>query len=412
MEVTSLTNDFASIAEAEAYMAAEIDRPVEEWQECIDDRLIFSAFSSMMADGRFTNVYDISYRAGDVVPAVRISRGMDGVYQHLENTPRALAAASGTFFYHSTKDEGRRPRQLAYNMAIEEGKIQSLPVTDREAVICVDNRLSARHVRALGLLSIDGVQMSWSGSLTDYDTDCRVFGMPNCAIRRVPCEVNGSKRIVVDDSAYTPPMDEKGSIDIGFVAHPIGGLVAKDYSRAGRLSLFEHDMIVRCRESRLVSPTPVSLTVHTIDDLDASAIQGALTAGPLLGTADLATHPINTDISLGGVPPFTDRPAARMAMYEANDGMVHVRMFDGRPDSDNFKGVTPNEVVRLIGEEGAIRWGCFLDGGYTARVCIRTDDEIRGYGNAHYLQWPDRKGQRYRWASKRGRPTPSFLTFH
>ena len=74
--------------------------------------------------------------------------------------------------------------------------------------------------------------------------------------------------------------------------------------------------------------------------LDGS-LRGALSVGPLLETEYFAAHPINKDLSLGGKPPFLDVPLARTVLYGTADEKVHIQLFDGRPGSSIFPGVTP-----------------------------------------------------------------------
>ena len=410
MEVTRLTNDFATIAEAEAYMSTEIDHPVQPQQTTVDDRLVFSASSRTLADGRFTNIYDLSYRVGEVTPDIHVSDQLQGVYSFLEDTPQAIGTASGAFFYHADSKEGR-PRQLALNLARFGGRVLSLPIASREALVCMEGTLSARYLRAIGKLSLGDTLLTWSGSMTPYLSDCKVFGNGNIEISRSLCEVNGSKRVVAERTRYTPPTNTR-QVDIGFVADPAGGFEPKTISRDGGVDLFEHDVVLRRPDDGLYESEEPHLEILSIDELEVHQIQGAFSTGPLLMEQDLDTHPINYDSSLGPVPAFREVAAARMAVYETTDGTVHVRVFDGRPGSKTFIGVTPREVISIIKEEGDIQWGCFLDGGHTARVCMRNDGRVEGYGNAHYLKWPKQLGERYSWALKQGRRTPSLITFH
>jgi hypothetical protein len=101
---------------------------------------------------------------------------------------------------------------------------------------------------------------------------------------------------------------------------------------------------------------------------------------------------------------------ARTVLYETEDGKIHIRLYDGRPGSDVFPGVTPTEVVEAICAEGNVVWGCFLDPGQTAKLCVRTGDNIESLGNRHYLKWPTEPGEKYIWVPEVGRPTASAIT--
>jgi hypothetical protein len=115
----------------------------------------------------------------------------------------------------------------------------------------------------------------------------------------------------------------------------------------------------------------------------------AVSAGPFLEAADFAAHPINGDPSLGSRPPFTDRRMARLVLYQDPRGWTHLWLFDGRPGS---------------------RWGCFLDPGQTARICLTGPDGLTSYGNRHYLQWPGNTTGRFTWVPGTGRPVSSIIT--
>jgi hypothetical protein len=136
----------------------------------------------------------------------------------------------------------------------------------------------------------------------------------------------------------------------------------------------------------------------------------AVSAGPFLDAADFAAHPINGDPSLGSRAPFTDRRMARLVLYQDPRGRTHLRLFDGRPGSRRFAGVTPAEARDAIAADTGSRWGCFLDPGQTARICLTGPDGLTSYGNRHYLQWPANTTDRFTWVPGTGRPVSSIIT--
>jgi hypothetical protein len=130
----------------------------------------------------------------------------------------------------------------------------------------------------------------------------------------------------------------------------------------------------------------------------------------MMDETDFESHGVNKDASLGSKPPFLAAcRLARTALYETVDGDVHMRLFDGRPGSENFTGLTPSEAVEIIREESEIVWGCFLDPGQTARLNIRTDGGVQSFGNRHYLRWPRRPDEKYVWLPEHGRPVASIV---
>ncbi len=100
---------------------------------------------------------------------------------------------------------------------------------------------------------------------------------------------------------------------------------------------------------------------------------------------------------------------ARTLAYKTADGMVHIRLFDGRPGSTVFPGVTPAEAKAIISEGAEIVWGCFLDPGQTSKLCVRTLDGVGSYGNSHYLRWPTEEKPGFTWVPRIGRPIASAI---
>lgn len=235
-----------------------------------------------------------------------------------------------------------------------------------------------------------------------------MFGNGNVVINHMQDDTNGSVRVLDEYSRYTPVIDRDGTIDIGFVYRDDGLFSSTKISHTGMMDIFTNDIIVRCSDK--YSAEQIEMKVHTIGSLTlGSSLDGALSVGPMLDVDNFNDHSINSDASLGNKPPFIDRPMARTLLYEM-DGMVHVRLFDGRPGSEAFNGVTPKEAVDLVKGGGDFEWGCFLDPGQTAKLCIRNEDAIESYGNRHYLKWPSKPGGKYTWTPNVGRPVASAIT--
>ncbi len=408
MEITSLKHRFATIAEAEACMREIVDRPIPRQMVVAEDRLTFTSFTHILPQGRFTNIYDISFDPRAVTANIHIGDELEGVYEYIERTPTLIAATSGPFFCHIDQNEGV-PHQPVLNLAIANGQVKSLPVVDREAVLCMNNTLVAKPVQAVGIVSFGGTELTWAGSSAGHDADCVIFGNGNLVVERVACEINKSKRIIASASRYTPVFTRRDMVDVGFIPHPAGGFVADSVSDQGGMDICRYAFIGRLPKRYIPRNPGARLHVLSIDDMiPGRDILGGFTTGPMLN-ADFATHPIHQDRSLGPLSPLTEYPAARMVLYETTKGRVHIRIFDGRPGSEIFQGVTPTEALSLVHAEGSIRWGCFLDGGHTARTCIRQDKDVKGYGNAHYLTLPSNNNHSYTWAGKRGRPTAGII---
>lgn len=290
-----------------------------------------------------------------------------------------------------------------------DGQVHSLPVVDRETVFSDGERLNAEYMQALGMLEINGSEISWSGSLTQHHTDSKVYASGNCAIAHFQSDATGSVRVLEESSRYTPVIDIDDVADVGFIRRDDGVFVGISKSKFGGLDIFGHDLVLRTHERYVHRDFP-ELRVLTLGNraIDAG-LQGGISVGPMLETEDFTSHPVNNDASLGGKPPFLDVPLARIVLYESASGMVHLRLFDGRPGSPVFPGVTPTQATESILDEDAVAWGCFLDGGQTAKLVVRMGNDLESYGNLHYLKWPKLPDDKYVWVPNTARPVASTI---
>lgn len=198
---------------------------------------------------------------------------------------------------------------------------------------------------------------------------------------------------------------------IGFTALPDGTFRPVSKSSTGRMDIFRHDVVLRCPADSARSGRPQKMGLLQIGCLTSEDLPDcAVSAGPLLECADFAAHPVNSDPSLGSRPPFADRPMARMALYGGRDGRTHLRLFDGRPGSAVFPGVTPAAARDAIADDPGYRWGCFLDPGQTAKLWVDSGQGTVGFGNRHYLQWPADPAEAFRWIPDSGRLVASYIS--
>lgn len=396
---------FDTASEAKEFVREIVDVPVVEQQEQIKDGLHFHAFTRELGEGKFANVYDVNYRRHDAQPLIHTYDQLTSVYDYALSHDNSVTTGGG-FFYLTDQASGS-PRQQSLNLAFSGGLLRSLPVVDRETVLARQSVLSVEQVLALGELSINGKQLDWSGSLADHSTELKVFGNGNTVITHESSDQTSSIRVLDESSRYTPAI-EGDTVDVGFNMRSDGVFMKTESSALGGLDIFSSDVVVRCPEKYLSDE--MEMVVHTIGSLmlDGS-LQGALSVGPALDTLDFDSHPINKDASLGSKPPFVERAMARAVLYETDENVVHIRLYDGRPGSEEFVGVTPSEAVQAIKAEGDVVWGCFLDPGQTAKLHVRRGDEIESYGNRHYLKWPEKPGDKYIWVPKIGRPVSSLI---
>lgn len=402
---------FESVSAAQDFIRDEVDVALPEREGSLANGMAFSSYARILPEGRFTNVYDMSFDPERMSAGVYASETLQSVYDYVSKNPQISAAMSGGFFFLADR-YSMAPRQHALNLAVSDGNVRSLPVVDREAVVIRNGEITAQKVRALGEMTLEGIDLTWAGALTSHEADCTVYGNGNARIVHRQDEHAGTIRVLDEVSRLTPqlsPDDER--VDVGFMARPDGSFRGADYNLQGQMDIFAYDIVARLPLSYLKRLDSAKLHIQSIDSVKVSpSLQGALSVGPLLDETDFTGHPVNTDASLGSKPPFVERAMARAVLFETAGGAVHMRLFDGRPGSETFTGVTPSEAVALIREEAEIVWGCFLDPGQTAKMAVRRDSDIKSYGNRHYLKWPTEADPRYLWVPDSGRPLASLIT--
>lgn len=399
---------FRTDAEAKAYIRERVDVPVAEAETNIDGGFKLRTFPLAIGRGRFTNVYDLAYPAGRHYSSIETHSSLSSVYDYVNSNPHIKVATGGGFFFLADQSNAT-PRQPSLNLALTDGQLLSFPLADQEAVITENNRLSTAYIHALGAVSLDGLELSWSGSLTSHDTDIKLYGSGNSIITHVQHDATGSIRVLDENSRFTPLIDEDGQIDIGLIRRDDGTFIGVTSSREGGLDIFSHDAVARMHEKHAHNRLPL-MTVKTLGGraLDGS-MQGAISVGPMLNEQDFTNHPINSDKSLGGKPPFLDVPLARTVLYSHDNEEIHIRLFDGRPGSPVFPGITPQQAADFIKSEGEVAWGAFLDPGQTAKLGVRLAEGVISYGNTHYLKWPEQPGDKFVWVPQIGRPVASTI---
>lgn len=398
---------FSSSDEAQSFIRNVVDAPVTSSSEFVRPGVRFSQSSIDLGGDRFTNSYDLAFNSNERQTDILAFDAAASVYEFISKNKQYAAAVSGGFFFLADRASST-PRQLALNLSISRGNLRSLPVVDRESVVAGHNSLAVRSLVALGTLSLNGHEVDWSGSLTDYDTEIKVYGNANAVIEHRKEEITGSVRVLDENSRYTPEMEEDDFIDVGFIGRGGNNFIGVIGSTAGGVDIFAHDFVMRCPQRYVEGNS--ELEVHTIGGITLSRFEGgAFSAGPSINLADFHTHPINSDLSLGNKPPFMDIPLARTALYKTEDNLTHIRLFDGRPGSPVFPGVTPIEAASQILNEGSIEWGCFLDPGQSAKLCVNTGETTSSYGNSHYLQWPNESNQDFIWVPQVGRPVANVI---
>ncbi|WP_436776422.1 hypothetical protein [Yinghuangia sp. YIM S09857] len=400
--------------EALRFMETEIDRPAEDRVTTLDNGFELRVFAHTFPDGMFTNVYDLSWTPGSAHAALDFTARPEEVLSRARTAP---ATATGAFFVLADEASGLPP-QTSLNLAIRERRILSLPVVDREVLLCRDGELTTDHVAADGELNLNGAPVSWTGSRTGRTAESYVYGNGNVVIARRRDASTGSVRVLDEASRRTPaipgssatPAGERWA-DVGFVAVGDGTFRSTAVAEHGQLDIFAHDLVVRCRAAHLRPHGANTLAVTRIGALHGDNFPDfAVSVGPSLDVPDYLAHSINQDRS-HGEPAFSDERRVRMVLFRGLDDRTHIRLYDGRPASPTFRGATPTEARDHIAAGTGYRWGCFLDGGQTAKMWVVEDGVLTSYGNRHYLRWPDATEKNFIWVPDIGRPVSSCITF-
>lgn len=405
---------FDSVAEVDAFMSKNIDKPVAPSETTFGNGLRLVARTYKTSLTTFTNVYDLRWPVGGSVrPTIGCHSPHKSITAVIDEHPDIAAVVNGGFFYLSDKDSDS-PRHLAHNLAISDGKLMSLPIIDREALVITNNDLQARIVQAKGTLRIGaGEPLSWRGVRTSHAGSCTIFNLSNVSVHYVDDPHLGVLRQLDSASRFTPIIKSGTPLmDLGIIEKN-GKQVIAAQDWGGSLDLFKYNFVIRCKRSKHPKDlTGQEVAIESIDGMDLSAIQGALTTGPSLSAADFESHNVNFDLSLCDKPPFIDRRTARLVLLR-KDAFCHLVLFDSRKGSETFAGATPYEARHFIQQEfGPIEWGCFLDSGMTAKIAVRNQKGIiQTFGNRHYARWPKGAGK-IKWIPDEGRAVGSSIALH
>ena len=405
-----LAPSFETEDAAKEFVRERIDVPVGAEVHHLAVGLTLRTFPLDLENGMFTNVYDLSVSSSDIRHSIEFPERLTSVFDRMKADLGVRAAISGGFFFLADRANGE-PRELGLNLALSNGQLLSFPVVDRETLIASEGRLSAQTLQALGVLSINDKDVVWSGSLTPHSSEAKVFGNGNSVIAHVANDLTGSVRALDESSRYTPVKEaDDDTVDVGFMRREDGSFVGIASSKTGGIDTFNYDVALRLHERHVAKGLP-EMRARTVGSLavDGSRLS-AVSVGPMLDETDFTGHAINYDLSLGGRPPFVDVPLARAIVYADDSGLVHYRLFDGRPGSPVFPGVTPAQAAEIIKQETVVAWGCFLDPGQTAKMVTRHESELESHGNRHYLKWPNYPGERFIWVPATGRPVASIIT--
>lgn len=393
---------FNTIQDANTFMSQCIDKPEKENEHILSSNIKIHIQSHLFQDDKFTNSYDLAYTESNKTSFIDIYQTPQSIINIVEKND--LAVVSGGFFL--LNDDDTSVRQSSLNLAMKNKEIYSMPTCDRETVIIRNGCISPRYLKAMGILCLNNTPYRWLGSKTNHSGEAIVFSNGNLAVDHIPDKNTVARRVIRESSKYTP-ISEVDYADIGLIKYSSNEFYVNNMTRGGGLDITNYDFVLRTKYHQARKTDLVK--IESIDDLVIDEIDGAFSAGPMITDSNFNNHSINRDESLGSHPPFSDRRMARLVLYLTSDNSVHFRLFDSRPNSETFQGVTPKEACDIINQEEDVVSGIFLDPGQTAKIYVSAKDFGITYGNRHYLKWPKPDDDKFIWTPDQGRPIANMI---
>lgn len=402
---------FRDLAEAEAFLGPALDRPEAASLRAVAPGLTLERRAVDIGGGMFCNRTTARWEA----PAraeICVVDALESPFARAQALAgrgvRGVVATGGFFFL--ADDAEVQPRARSLNLAVVDGAVVSLPVVGQTALVCRAGALEVREVAAAGTLRLNGAVVRWAGSRTEEAAECVVYGNANARVEHRADVRTGKMRHFVAASRWTPALAAgSGWIDVGFRRVDGGAFVGAEWAARGGLDIFNYDLVLRCRDSRVLGGEDRAeiLTVDGIEPGDPRLT--AISVGPSLLDPRLAEHPLHREPSLGSYPLLGGQRAARLLYFRDREGACHLQLWDGRPGSAVCPGVLLDEVAERVCDEYAVVEGCFLDSGRTGKLCVADETGVYSLGNRHYLRWPVAGDDAFVWTPDAGRPTASLL---
>ncbi|MFB8242422.1 hypothetical protein ACFC58_38420 [Kitasatospora purpeofusca] len=384
-------------------------RPTPAWSCHLAPGVVLTARPIDLGDDCFTNAYTLTADL-DRAQCQPVSHPAGFHLRHLVTGP-AVAAVSGAFSYISD-DPAYRPAEPCLDLAVRDRCAVSLPTVTKPALLIHHGRPTVRTLAATGTLTAAGHPHTWSGSKEppprrDRTGHLTVFGAANCRIRYHDDPRTGFRRDV-DPATNTTPRDP-AVLDCTVTHTPTGPRITMLHPGGGA-DLFAGAYILRAHRpwpAHLAPGTPVHVTA--IDTLATADIDHALSLGP--SAADAATGRTTAwDESLGTSPFRTDARHAR-TLLTLGPRRLTVTVLDGAPLTRTFQGATARESADLCERAGHDPAKVFhLDGGQTSKIAYTLGHQpADAVGSLHYLRWPRRPSEHFRWHGLDGRHLHSAL---
>lgn len=381
----------------------------------IRDNVILSQNSLELGGESFTNYYDLVFDPVDPTLGTVVESSSHPYFlrRTIINNPTLISSINAGFFFLC--DESRyQPQDPTYNFCMRAGQVIGLPATNRPAVYISDGILHAKNIKAKGIININNQSFQWVGSKTEHSIDepsVVLYNSASCRIQHIPTVKTGTKRILDEDTNFTP--ENPHAIDIVVRTDQKGNLRVQDITRGGKTNLFSGNFILHVLDIDIGQILPGDIVIpDLLDGIKLSSVDSAVTIGPsIFDFENMHDSEINYDCSLGSNPPFTERRMARSIIYMDKQDKLHFGLFDGAPKAQYFQGVTPQEVFNIL-RGNQIKWAYFLDPGQSSKLALRKDGQVFVYGNTHYLRWPKKSNHPFLWTPLNGRMITSSISLY
>lgn len=357
--------------------------------------------------GSFTNVHTLTLDLDAVRAEVHSQTGTFHLPELVSGS--ALAAVNGSFAFISD-DPAYQPAEPCLDFCCRNGTVLSAPTTDKPALLVRDGRPEITPLPARGTLTLGGQPYRWIGSKRPRTAPgpCApllVYGAANCQIRYRDHPRTGFLRHVDRPSNLTP--QSASAVDYVVTGSPERGLRVSQIRPGGGSDLFSGSFILRAdRPVADVAPgAPVEIT--EIAGHEMRTVVSGISLGP--SVAD-AAHGLTAayDASLGKSP-FRSTRHAR-TLIALHDGQLVLQILDGAPNTDTFRGATPQETAELCAADGLDPHRVYhLDGGASSKIAYRHAGMPRVVGSMHYLRWPTTATEPFRWHGVQGRALHSAI---
>lgn len=401
-------------------MAPEVPR-----EEELADGVMFKTRPYYFSGGAsFVNLYTVEIQRSYSRPYGMLfsEHGDYGVdlATRCENRAGAILCAINCNFGLITDDALVRPKDIAYNLHLENGLLYQLPCADKTTLL-VDKagRLDFRFLHARGRLMIGGKWLTWAGSVSKSGSGTEpaalsVYGPFNVRLLRIADPVTGTRQICDNHTAHTPRSNTLTDICL---SHDGRGLIVAKKQFGGGTYIFDHHIVLSASADSANSVRVGEYLEHAmVDNVNlADFTFGASTGAILVRDRNQSRSSIDASLvyqtfNADGRPLIADNPKFCRACIIKRPGGHVLMLADARKGVPGQEGLTIDELMDMVDSNYPDHLGFTnVDGGHAAKLLIRRAKGWDVMGNLHYKIWPSKLDEGFTWDGYRGRKLPALL---